>query len=388
VAALAAAADTLADRGQLSDDPDDGIGAFPATPVMRWFTDRSEKVFHQSTVLRTPAGLSRERMQEVLQRVLDHHDALRMRVASGAALIAPTGSVQAGAVLRTVDAADLTAADLDTVLVSELEAAGGRLDPESGTVLQAVHFDRGDRQPGRLLLVVHHLAVDAVSWRIIQPDLAAAARDEPLEPVGTSLRRWAGLLAEEARRPERIAETDHWLRILSDADPLLTDRPLDPAQDVVATLQEAGFTLTPEQTVPLLTGLPARYHGDVDDILLTALTVAVTAWHSERDRSVPCHGTLLVDLERHGRTDLGGSDLSRPVGWFTNVHPARLDLGTMDPGAALRDPEEADRALKQMKEQLRKLPGDGLGYGLLRYLNPDAAPLLSLAFNLAGHPTC
>ncbi|MBC3840984.1 hypothetical protein GXW82_13995 [Streptacidiphilus sp. 4-A2] len=175
--------------------------------------------------------------------------------------------------------------------------------------------------------------------------------------------------------------------MLAGPDPLLTDRPLDPAVDTVATLRETGFTLEPAQTAPLLTTLPTRYHGEVDQVLLTALVTAVAAWRAERGGAAR---TLLADLERHGRTDLGGADLSRTVGWFTAIHPVRLDLGALDPAAVLRGGAAADRALKAVKEQLRARPGDELGYGLLRYLNPDAEPLLAaagtpqLAFNYLG----
>ncbi|TDT97559.1 non-ribosomal peptide synthase protein (TIGR01720 family)/amino acid adenylation domain-containing protein [Streptomyces sp. 846.5] len=390
VAALAACAGSV--TGAAADAAaDDGVGPFPLTPVMRWSAGRHGRVFHQSMLLQVPAGLDRAELTGVLQRLVDRHDALRLRVADGAAAVAPAGA-PVDRLLRTVraDGCGDEADALDELVERERAAAGERLDPASGEVLQAVHLDRGPHRPGLLLLVAHHLAVDAVSWRILLPDLAAAARGQELDPVGTSLRRWAGLLAEEAKRPQRRRELDYWTSVLQAPDPLLTDRPADPAVDTVATLRETGFTLEPAQAAPLLTTVPARYHGEVDHVLLTALVTAVAAWRAERGGGPR---TLLADLERHGRTDLGGADLSRTVGWFTAIHPVRLDLGDLDPAAVLRGGAAADRALKAVKEQLRARPGDELGFGLLRHLDPDAEPLLAaagtpqLSFNYLGRYT-
>jgi pristinamycin I synthase-2 len=391
VAALAAAAGTSAGTGSgAGTGPDDDAGAFPATPIMRWSAGRHHRTFHQSMVLRVPPGLGPERLATVLQRVIDCHGALRMRLGQAGqdASIAPAGAISAATLLRTVNAAGLTDAGVAAALEAERAAASRRLDPAEGIVLQAVHLDRGSRQAGRLLLVIHHCAVDAVSWRIIQPDLAAAAADEPLAPAGTSLRRWAGLLTADAA--QRRAELDYWARTVGGRDPLLTDRPLDRARDTVGTVREVGFTLSPAQTVPLMTALPAAYHAEADDVLLTALTAAVAAWRSERGQAGPPHRAVLVDLERHGRADLGGADLTRTVGWLTDLHPGRLDLGAIAPLAVLGGGQAAGQALKLIKEQLRERPGDGLGYGLLRYLNPDTGPALSagnqpqLAFNHLG----
>ena len=240
-----------------------------------------------------------------------------------------------------------------------------------------------------VLVVIHHLAVDAISWRIIHQDLAAAARDELLEPAGTSLRRWAGILAREATSPARVAEASHWINVSTRPGTQLADKPLDPARDIIATMRETGFTLGPAQTAPLLTSVPAQYRCGVDDILLAAVTIALAVWRSERGQQRPRHRALLLEIERHGRADLGGADLSRTVGWFTSAHPVLLDPGA-HPRSVLHDSRAADQAVKTIKEQIRRQPGDGLGFGLLRYLNPDAGPALStcprpeVAFNYLG----
>ncbi|WP_231626552.1 condensation domain-containing protein, partial [Streptomyces apocyni] len=267
----------------------------------------------------------------------------------------------------------------------EAEAARSRLAPEAGAMVQAVWFDAGPHAPGKLLLVVHHLVVDGVSWRILLPDLAAAwagGGQGALEPVGTSFRRWAQQLTTLAQQQNQLDELALWTGMLSAPDPLLTGRPLDPARDTASTARSLTLTLDRDTTQALLTAVPAAFHAGVNDVLLTGLALAVNQWR--RVRGVDASDVLL-DLEGHGREDLlPGVDLSRTVGWFTAAHPVRLAPGTTDsPG----------HALKRVKEQLRAIPDHGIGYGLLRHLNPDtsrtlaALPTPQIGFNYLGRFT-
>ena len=153
----------------------------------------------------------------------------------------------------------------------------------------------------------------------------------------------------------------------------MSDRPLDPKRDDFATTRHFTLTLPAEVTFPLLTSVPAVFHGRVNDVLLTALVVAVASW---RRRHPPGQRTnaVLIDLEGHGREELfAGVDHSRTVGWFTSLFPVRLDVGELDLEQALQGGAALGQALKRIKEQLRALPEAGLGYGLLRYLNQETA---------------
>ncbi|MDI6099253.1 amino acid adenylation domain-containing protein [Actinoplanes sp. NEAU-A12] len=368
VAALAAAAD---DRDVRSAPADDGTGEVALTPIVHWLRERGGPIdgFHQSMVLTTPAGLRADQLTTAVQAVLDRHDALRMtlrRDASGwSQLIGPAGSVSAAGLLTRVDVIGCPD-DSRAALIAQ--AAQNRLDPERGVLVQAVWFDAGPGAAGRLLLAVHHLVVDGVSWRILLPDLAAAAEavlagDAPaLEPVPTSLRRFAELSVAEAATGRRLAELPFWLAAADGDEAPLADRPLDPRVDTVASGRQVSRTLTTELTTALLTEVPAAFHARINDVLLTALTLAVARHRARRGRT----GTgLVVDLEGHGREELtGDTDLSRTVGWFTTMYPVRLDPGP---------DQRPGQALKRIKEQLRAVPGNGIGYGLLRYLNPETA---------------
>ena len=187
---------------------------------MRWLAERGGPIerFHQAMLLRLPAGVQEDHLGAALQAMLDHHDALRLRLAGlGEAgewtlEIAPAGTVAASSCLRRVDSGELEGAALRACIAEQARAAESGLSPGSGVMLQAVWFDAGPRRAGRLLLTIHHLAVDGVSWRILVPDLAAAwaaiadGREAVLGPRGTSLRRWSQRLAAEALAPGRIAE--------------------------------------------------------------------------------------------------------------------------------------------------------------------------------------
>ncbi|MCB5182201.1 condensation domain-containing protein, partial [Streptomyces antimicrobicus] len=396
VEALAAVAGTVAEA--VHEDEDAGIGEVPATPIIRWLAEQGGPVdrFNQSMLIQVPAGADEERLLRAVQALLDRHDVLRMRLgkdADGWTLTVPErGAVTARSVVTRVP---LTAEDAQGVAEAvgeHAEAAWDRLAPEDGVMVQAVWFDAGPDRPGRLLLVAHHLVVDGVSWRILLPDLAEAWQragdgDVPaLDPVPTSFRTWANRLAEEARKPERVEELALWTGVLGRPEAPLGGRPLDPAVDTRGTARTLTLALEPEHTAPLLTTVAAAYHANANDVLLTGFALAAADWQRGLGRT---GAGVLIDLEGHGREDIvEGADLSRTVGWFTSLYPVRLTAGRLDrdhlSGARLGE------ALKQVKEQLRAIPDNGVGYGLLRYLNPRTETVLAahahpqIGFNYLG----
>ncbi|MEU3085653.1 amino acid adenylation domain-containing protein, partial [Streptomyces massasporeus] len=377
VARIAAAARTAAPTAPVAQDI--ATGPLLPTPVMADLRDLGGPVdgYHQSMLLVVPAGLGTERLTAALQAVLDRHDALRLTLDEEWGLDIPAP----GAVAATVRRVDAAAADADALREAVEEhgrAAQAELNPYKGDLVRAVWFDAG-AEPGRLLLLVHHLAVDGVSWQPLLGDLRAAWEGEALEPVGTSLRRWSALLGEEASR--RDGELPFWRSVLETPDPLLGDRPLDPAIDVRADAGTLTLTLPADVTEALLTSVPVAVHAGVRDVLVTGLSLAVAAWRGRRGVDA---SALLLEVEGHGREDIvPGLDLSRTVGWFTSAFPVRVD------------PSGADgvRALKLVKEQLRAVPGSGIGYGLLRHRNPGSTAELAaydrpqLGFNYLGRYT-
>jgi non-ribosomal peptide synthase protein (TIGR01720 family) len=125
--------------------------------------------------------------------------------------------------------------------------------------------------------------------------------------------------------------------------------------NTVASTATVTIALAVEETQALLQDVPGIYHTQINDVLLTAMAEALRKWTSAT--------SLLVDLEGHGREEiLDDIDLSRTVGWFTTITPVVLQVApSFQPGTAMTS----------IKEQLRRIPNRGIGYGVLRYLGTD-----------------
>ncbi|MFE5287459.1 amino acid adenylation domain-containing protein [Nocardia sp. NPDC056611] len=402
VAALAALAAAGGDTVVLEELPGGGVGDLPLTPIVRWMLERGgdHRRFAQTAVLELPQGISREQLVATVTAVVDHHDALRARLAQEDGewrmSIGEPGSVDVDALLYRIEFDTADAVDLREYAITETDSALGRLDPATGTVLQLVWLDPAPGSPadrrGRLILVAHHLVTDGVSWRILVPDLIAAWAQisgdaTPILPeTGTSLRRWAHALEEAARRETRTAELDYWREVTATPDPPVGPRELDPAVDRVPTVRAVEIELDAEATDTLLTTLPGLFDGTVEDTLLAALALAVMRWRMDPSEAV------LVRLEGHGRQQeiVPGADLSRTLGWFTTVYPVRLDLSHIPIRDAFAGGPAMGAAIRAVKHQLMAVPDKGIGYGLLRYLNPETAAALPhrvpgrIGFNYLG----
>ncbi|ORW10796.1 non-ribosomal peptide synthetase, partial [Mycobacterium kyorinense] len=336
---------------------DDGTGRVAATPIMHWLHSMAGAVdqFNQTMLLQAPAGTTQPDVVALLQALLDRHAMLRARTTDDGLTVPAPGSVDAGDCLQTVDVLS------DEVLV----AARTRLNPADGVMLSALWV----APTKQLVLIVHHLAVDGVSWRILLEDLdiAWAQRhgEQPLvlPATGTSFARWASLLAEHARRPEVVEQAEVWRRVAAAPAAL---PPVRPEVDTFATAGHLTASLDVETTRMLLGEVPAAFHAGVHDILLIAFALAWTQFLDNPGAPIG------IDVEGHGRHEelAPDIDLSRTVGWFTTKYPVALTVGGLDWSHVMAGDAGLGALIKDAKEQLRALP-DALSYGVLRYLNPD-----------------
>ena len=261
-----------------------------------------------------------------------------------------------------------------------LVGARSRLDPAAGVMLSALWV----ASTGQLVLIIHHLAVDGVSWRILLEDLNIAwaqhQRGQPIAlPVGgTSFARWAQLLAGYARRPEVVEQANAWRQLA--ATPAVLP-PVDPAVDTFATAGRLSVELDVDTTGMLLGQVPAAFHTGIHDMLVIAFGLAVAQF-------LGTDGPIGIDVEGHGRhEDLAPDvDLTRTVGWFTTKYPVSLTVGGLDWAQVIAGEAGLGALIKDAKEQLRALP-DPLTYGVLRYLNPEVelgGPDPAIGFNYLG----
>ncbi|MFF0263794.1 amino acid adenylation domain-containing protein [Streptomyces microflavus] len=375
VGALAA----VASREDVStvDHADTATGSVVGSPIVQWLGETTDAIdgFVQSVVLNTPAELTADALDTILTALLTRHDMLRARLVRGERWS-----------FDIPQAGQATAAwqESDGPLEECVEHATAGLDPDNGVMLRAVWR----REARQLVLVAHHVVVDGVSWRILMDDLATAWRQHasgaPVElpPVGTSFRRWTQLLGRTPFDQDR----SYFGRALPGADAPIGRRPLTEA-DTVARERTRTVSVGPEDTAALLGEIPARFHAGVNDVLLTALAVALARWRRDRGQE---QTFAHIELEGHGRegrfvADAAGfePELSRTVGWFTTLFPV-----TVDPGTApdLTAPAYLAAALKAVKEDLSRVPGNGLSYGALRYLT-DTGPTAAapqVLFNYLG----
>ncbi|GLZ11665.1 hypothetical protein Acsp04_19000 [Actinomadura sp. NBRC 104425] len=397
---LAAIAADAEERTASAAAPDDPVGPVPAPPIVRALLDPHPDVrdiagYAQWTALAVDEPLALADLVDGVQAVLDRHDALRLRLDAAADRpfgleVRPRGAVSAARIVTETGEGETGA------LAGRLASA---LDPQTGDMLRVALLRTGEGAPDRLVIAAHHLVIDGVSWRVLLPDLHAActaARDgRPADPppAGTSWRRHAALLAEQGETGARRAELDHWRRAVDPACRPLGCRPLDPARDTAATAERSTTTASPEVTAALLTTLPAAYRAGVDEVLLAALVLALRYWR--RRRGLPVQDAFTVTMEGHGREQLAaGTDLSRTVGWFTSEYPVRVPADTVraedDLVDALAGGEAAGRLLRAAKEAKRAVPGGGVGYGVLRHLDPvtraelAAAPPPEVLLNYLG----
>ncbi|MGO9523964.1 amino acid adenylation domain-containing protein, partial [Mycobacterium sp.] len=341
---------------------DEGLGPVAPTPVMGWLhgVDGPVDQYNQTMVVQAPVGVSEADVVVVLQAVVDRHAMLRLRVdddgAGGWSLTVPeVGSVDAGGCLHSVE-----------VLSEEaVVGARSRLNPAAGVMLSALWV----ACTGELVLIIHHLAVDGVSWRIVLDDLNTAwAQHRGGQPValpvaGTSFARWASLLAEHARRPEVVEQADAWRQVAA-APAALPG--VQPAVDTYVSAGRLSVSLDGETTRMLLGEVPAAFHAGVGDILLIAFALAWAQFLGNGGAPIG------IDVEGHGRHEELGPDvdLSHTVGWFTTKYPVALAVGGLGWEQVLAGEAGLGALIKDAKEQLRALP-DPLTYGVLRYLNTD-----------------
>jgi non-ribosomal peptide synthase protein (TIGR01720 family) len=368
-------------------------GPVPLTPVQCWFFEQEmveRHHYNQAVMLEAKCPLDPDLLRQSFRHLLSHHDALRLRFTQ-----TQSGWDQFNALESVADEAnDFFSLGWDRLKsvrgphrdgqtgvcpTEQIASIQAGLNLERGPLVRAALLRGADEQPDRLLIAIHHLAVDAVSWRILLEDLQTAyqqlSRREKVElpPKTTSFKRWAEALREyvERERQELEREAAYWL---SPSRREVERIPVDASgENLEGDARSLAVSLSEERTRALFREAQAAYRTEVSDLLLAALAEAFREWTGEL--------RLLVDLEGHGREEVVGEvNVARTVGWFTTIYPVLLEA------PAERD---AGSAIKSVKEQLRGIPNKGINYGVLRYLvgkkgEMEEMPQAEVSFNYLG----
>jgi amino acid adenylation domain-containing protein/non-ribosomal peptide synthase protein (TIGR01720 family) len=384
LAAVVSAASATYDEQELV------TGDVAFTPIQHWFFEQNFSVpdhWNMALMLEPHERLDPDVLEQTFAHLLNHHDALRLRFvhepeeprlvrggrgrprsdsrgANGGEgwrqFIAEPDQDGNQANVRVVELSNLDENEQASALETIAEETQAQLNLATSVLLRVSLLEFGPGRAQRLLIVIHHLAVDGVSWRILLEDLGRVyqqlQRDETVSfpPKTTSFARWAKLLEEYARSEQTRGELDYWTSLSAkQVKPLPVD--LRDGRNIEAETRTLTIVLDAVETQALLRDVARTYQVRINDVLLTALLEAFSDWTGEQ--------TLLIELEGHGREDLfAGVDLSRTVGWFTTAFPVLLEAKSgLKPRAALQS----------IKQQLEGIPRNGVGYGLLRYLNTD-----------------
>jgi len=360
-------------------------GSLPLTPIQHWFFAKNLPEAHhynQAFLLEVPPNFNPDLLQQALQQLLLHHDALHLRFNQTEACWQQFNALPDETVpFSLIDLSTLKEGALSQTIESTSSQLQASLNLNSGPLLRVALFHLGTQKSDRLLLVIHHLAVDGVSWRILLEDLQTAyqqleaGKAIQLPPKTTSFKHWAEKLTQYAFSPTAKKELTYWSNI---STPKITHFPVDNkgGDNTKASACSIKVSLNEKETRALLQEVPKAYHTQINDILLTALVQVLATWSGSN--------SVIIDLEGHGREEiLPDVDLSRTVGWFTTIFPVHLELKATD---------NLGDAIESIKEQLRAIPNRGIGYGVLRYLSGDteitsqlsSLPQAEVSFNYLG----
>ncbi len=370
-------------------EQDSVAGPVPLTPILHWFFEQNQPVprhWNQALLLEMRQPLNPSVLQRSLQALLIHHDMLLLRAQNhpdGWRLFIAEPDLTEPVSIVSIDLSSLPVAEQNRALEEAASSLQASLHLADGPLLRAAVFQLRIPQPDRLLLVIHHLAIDIVSWSILLEDLQSAyrqlsqARSLRMPAKTTSFRRWAERLNAYAQTPALCQQMQFWLsQPWGEVHPLPRDYSAELNANTEGSAQTVSQALSAEETHALLFAVPKAYRTQINEVLLAALVMTFARWTGQQ--------VLLVHLEGHGREDiLEEVELSRTVGWFTALIPLVLSLGNK---------QEPGEILKHIKEQLRRVPNNGLGFGLLRYLSLDegcqaqlaALPHPEVSFNYAG----
>ncbi|MBV6623050.1 MAG: amino acid adenylation domain-containing protein [Rivularia sp. (in: Bacteria)] len=359
-------------------------GSLPLTPIQQWFFQENFSQPHhynQANLLRIKSAINPELLQQVVQKLVWHHDALRIKFTktdSGWQQVNVGDDVTVEVI--QCDLSELSEIEQQSQIKTISEKLQASLYLNQPPLMKVALFNLGENRDSRLLFIIHHLLIDGVSWRILLEDFQTAytqlsqGKEIKLPQKTTAYKQWSQQLINYAQSAEIEPKINYWLKHNHQK---IANLPIDfdYGNNNVESTAQVSIALSDSETKTLLYDIPSAYRTQINEVLLTALSQTFADWTGEN--------SLLIDLEGHGRESLFNNvDLSRTVGWFTSIFPVSLNW---------ENNGDLIQILKAVKEQLRLIPQQGIGYSLLRYLGRKEIiedlkklPQAEISFNYLG----
>jgi non-ribosomal peptide synthase protein (TIGR01720 family) len=363
-------------------------GPIPASPIQKSLFETMfnglPHHFNQSIMLFAKDGFQEQIVVKIFEELVRHHDALRAVFFAADPIGGRIPGVEENPPdsYFSLDVLEMPDNDDENYIKQETGRLHRSIDITRGPLVKLAIFRKHSEEKGRhLLMIIHHFIIDGVSWRILLEDFNTAyahalKKEEITFPAKTSsYKEWLEFLQICAQSPELASEKKYWL----DQAALIPTSSTPTSDTGYGTFQESAaetVTLNPTLTKKLLTQVHDTYHTDVNDIILTALALAIRGAFLKNRPPIPPEKFLLINVEGHGREPIACStgnspDITRTIGWFTSAYPLILQL---EPGTNL---EAAIRHVKEKIRQIRQLPSRGLGFGILKYLTPPGNEIFS-----------
>ena len=367
---------------------DEVIGEVPLTPIQHWFFDSHKTAPHfwnQGIKVTNAATLRVSDIKSAVQELISYHDALRLSFSkeggSWKAKVLDKSNMDSFALFELGEMADVI--EQNDKINNLIQSVQADCDLSQGQLFKCVYFNCGDTQENQVFLLAHHLVVDMISWNIIHNDFLLALEQKrngkPIDLDGktASVKAWGTHMEELSQSDKIISELAFWKSQTSDKNPFPTDFSIQENFVEEATIDIHQSKVHKDDTAILLHEVNELYNTKIDDILITALTIVLSKW-SKMNKI--CFG-----MEKHGRNaDILSVDVSNTVGWFTSYFPIGLEhLGEGDFGSQI----------KLIKEKLRSIPNNGIGYGILKYMSGNIEYIKELnqqpqlVFNYLGNQT-
>jgi len=354
----------------------------PPTPIYHWFFNlrlQNPHHFNQAQMIKIAKHYSPKDIKMITRELLKHHDILRLQLNS------PENEkfeLDITGVPSDIPFEHRTLTNVSK-LQEEATIINSSLNISKGPILKVVLFEIPEKDMNQLLIVIHHLSVDGVSWRIILEDvnnlLEQIHKHEPiqLQPKTSSFKQWATQLHHYSNTPNATQELSFWTSVLSNCSHAPTFEHILTPQDTVSTVSSVIVSLNREET-DQLASVCKVFHSQINEVLLTCFAISLISW-----RGGNC---VAFSLEGHGREELFEQvDISQTVGWFTSMFPVYLSLQGID------TTKDITSSLKSIKEQLRQIPNKGIGFGILKHLNHETSSKLNIktpadmiSFNFLG----